>query len=324
MLWLAYDLTGETRYREAGEAYIASFAERAERRIDVGFHDLGFLYSLSCVAPWRITGDVRGRRAALLAADLLMERFLPAPGIFQAWGTLDDPNWRGSTIVDSLMNMPLLHWASQETGDGRYGDAALRHARQVAAHFIRPDNSTFHVYFFDPSTGQPRHGSTEAGAADDSCWARGQAWGIYGFVLSYRYARDPALLDAARRLADYFLAHLPADKVPYWDLIYSDGSGQVRDSSAAAIAACGLLEITRWLPVDAPERPRYRAAAEEMLAALAEHYVPAQESVPGPLLLHVYAGHRDDHVKGEGSLWGDYFYLEGLTRLAKPDWVPYW
>jgi unsaturated chondroitin disaccharide hydrolase len=160
-------------------------------------------------------------------------------------------------------------------------------------------------------TGQPLRGETEQGSADDSCWARGQAWGIYGFALNHRYTGDPTLLDAARRCADRFLSHLPADGVAYWDLEFGDGSGEERDSSAAAIAVCGLFELGG---------ERYRSAALRILGSLIDGYAATESA----LLRHgVY-----DKPKGigvdEGTLWGDYFYLEALTRVTRPDWKDHW
>jgi unsaturated chondroitin disaccharide hydrolase len=134
MLWLAYELTGAERYRAAGEIQLARFADRLQRHIDVDHHDLGFLYSLSCVAAARLTGSALAHQTALAAADRLMTRYLPGPGVLQAWGALDDPEQRGRTIVDSLMNVPLLYWATAQTGERRYADAGKRHAEQLMQH----------------------------------------------------------------------------------------------------------------------------------------------------------------------------------------------
>ncbi len=323
MLWLAYELTGDETYRCRGEQHIHNFARRIEREIDLDTHDLGFLYTLSCVAPYRLTGDTQAQKTALRAAELLMARYLERIGIFQAWGTLDDPRLRGNTIIDSLMNMPLLYWASAETGEARFAQAAHRHATLLRDHMIRPDDTTFHTFYWDVETGMPLRGSTAQGYADDSCWARGQAWAIYGFTLNYRYTADETLLDAAQRCADYFLAHLPEDHVAYWDLVFGAGSDEERDSSAAAIAVCGLQELARHLP-DGERRRRYRAAAGDILASLIANYTPCDRPGFNTLLLHgVY-----DKPKGigvdEGCLWGDYFYLEALIRVVKPEWKMYW
>lgn len=317
VLWLALELTGEERYRQAATAHIARFAERIQEKQDVDTHDLGFLYTLSCVMPWRRTGDPVARWAALAAADHLLTRVLEPAGIIQAWGDMADPAQRGRTIIDSLMNTPLLYWASQATGDPRYAAVARRHAEQLRDHILRPDDTTYHTFYWDPVTGEPLRGETEQGSTDESCWARGQAWGIYGFALNHRYTGEPSFLAAAERCADYFLAHLPADHVAYWDLVFGDqdGSGQERDSSAAAIAACGLLELGG---------DRYRAAAGNILESLITRYSTASHPRSNALLLHgVY-----DKPKGigvdEGTLWGDYFYLEALTRISRPGRTNHW
>ena len=327
MQWLAWELTGEDGLREAGLRHARDFERRVRAGEDLETHDLGFLYSLACVAPWRLLGDESARSGALLAADHLMRRFLEPAGIIQAWGDLSDPAQRGRTIIDSLMNLPLLVWAGEQTGETRYADAALRHVEQLRLHVLRPDDSTYHTFYWDPVTGEPLRGATEQGAHDDSCWARGQAWGIYGFALNHRLLGeelgDERLLEASRRCARYFLAHLPADRVPFWDLVYGDGSDAPRDSSAAAIAACGLEELAAQ-ESDPAAAARWAEAADAIVDSLARSYAPEPAEESDALLLHgVY-----DLPKGvgvdEGTLWGDYFYLEALLRRARPDWAPYW
>jgi unsaturated chondroitin disaccharide hydrolase len=321
MLWLAHDLTGDDGYRRAAAAHVRSFAERVASGTDVDTHDLGFLYTLSCVVPWRRTGDRAARSAALAAADHLLTRVLEPAGIIQAWGDMRDPRQQGRTIIDSLMNTPLLFWASETSGDPRYAAAARRHTAQLRDHILRPDDTTFHTFYWDPRTGAPLRGETEQGNSDESCWARGQAWGIYGFALNHRYTGDASFLDASRRCADYFLAHLPADGVAYWDLEFTDGSDEERDSSAAAIAAGGLLELAALAGADAG---RYRAAAGRILDSLIAGYSTVGHPSSNALLLHgVY-----DKPKGvgvdEGTLWGDYFYLEALTRAVRPALPRHW
>jgi unsaturated chondroitin disaccharide hydrolase len=320
MLWLAHELTGDERYRRAAAGHVTSFADRIATGTDVDTHDLGFLYTLSCVVPWRSTGDPTARRAALAAADHLLTRVLEPAGIIQAWGDMRDPRQRGRTIIDSLMNTPLLFWASEAGGDPRYAAAARRHTAQLRDHILRPDDTTFHTFYWDPRTGVPLRGETEQGNSDESCWARGQAWGIYGFALNHRYTGDASFLRASRRCADYFLAHLPADGIAYWDLEFSDGSAEERDSSAAAIAASGLLELAAGLP----DGRRYRDAAGRILDSLIAGYSTAGHPHANALLRHgVY-----DKPKGigvdEGTLWGDFFYLEALTRTVRPELPRHW
>jgi unsaturated chondroitin disaccharide hydrolase len=326
--WLSWELTGDEALRVSAAAHAADFARRVDAAEDLDTHDIGFLYTLSSVAAWRLTGDEAARKAALRAADHLMVRFLEPAGIVQAWGDLADPAQRGRTIIDSLMNMPLLTWAAEQTGDERYADAVRRHTTQLRQHILRPDDTTFHTFFWDAETGEPLRGATEQGAGDDSCWARGQAWGVYGFALNFRATGDATLLAAAERCAEYFLAHLPADRVPYWDLVYGDGSDAPRDSSSAAIVVCGLLELAE-LTTDGERAARYAAQAQEILRSLATRYTPRPADSSDALLLHgVYDMPKNIGVD-EGTLWGDYFYLEALARttLQGADgagWRPYW
>ena len=323
MLWLAYEITGEHKYRDAGSDLVESFSHRLHQGIDLETHDLGFLYTLGCVVPWRATGNEVARTAALGAADHLMTRFLEPAGIIQAWGDLNDPDQRGRTIIDSLMNTPLLYWASEQTGDSRYRDAAYRHTIQLRDHIVRDDDSTFHTFYWDAETGEPLRGATEQGHADDSCWARGQAWGIYGFAINYRLSGDETLLAASVRCADYFLRHLPSDLVPYWDLALSEGVGEPRDSSAAAIAATGLLELAEQLG-GAGRAGEYRQIALDIIASLAATYSTHGATDASALIEQgVYNAPKQIGVD-EGTLWGDYFYLESLARAELSDWKSPW
>lgn len=319
MLWLAHDLTGDETFADAALAHVVSFADRARRDIDMDHHDMGFLYTLSCTTAWRARRDPSAREAGIIAANQLMRRVLEPAGIIQAWGNLDDPNERARAIIDSLMNLPLLFWAGAVTGNGRYAEVATRHAQQLGRSIVRDDDTTFHTFHWDPATGEPTYGSTHQGAHDDSCWARGQAWGIYGFTLNHLHTGDPDLLHAARRCADYFIAHLPEDRVPYWDLIYGDGSGEERDTSAAAIAVCGLSELARATGED-----RYQMVADDVLDALIRRHAVAEDDSENCLLRDgVYHMPAQIGVR-EGNLWGDYYYLEALVRRNKPAWEPYW
>ena len=322
MLWLAYELSGADHYRAAAERQVRSFHARQANRQETNHHDLGFLYSLSCVAAHRLTGDPLAAEAAMGAARLLLERYLPKAGIIQAWGELSDPAQQGRMIIDCNLNLPLLYWASEHSGDPSFRAAAERHIEAAARHIVRPDGSTFHTFFFDPASGRPLQGKTHQGFADDSCWARGQAWGIAGFPLAYRYNSDSRLLDLAQVLANYYLNRLPQDGICYWDLVFTSGSEE-RDSSAAAIAACGLLELAPRLAPGNPLRDSYQAAAVGIVQELAQHYLN-QAAAPGSGLLQ-HAVYHKPHGVGvdECCIWGDYFFLEALVRLQR-DWQPYW
>lgn len=322
MLWLAYDITGGRHYRAAAERHVESFRDRLSRRIETQTHDLGFLYILSCIAGYKLTHSAVARQTALEAAELLMTRYFDRAGIIQAWGNLHDPQERGRMIIDCCMNLPLLYWASQQTGNPTFEAAAKRHAEQAATYLVRSDSSTYHTFYMDTETGAPKYGRTSQGYSDTSCWARGQAWGIYGFALSFTYARDPRFLRTAKRLADYFVERLPEDSVAYWDLIFTSGP-QERDSSAAAIAACGLLELAKHLPVLDQDRARYEAAAVKMVSSLARHYTSAGHAESNGILLHSVYDKGKNLGVDECSSWGDYFYFEALVRLSR-SWQPFW
>lgn len=322
MLWLAYDVTGDARYRQAAAKQVASFRQRIEQKIAVDHHDLGFLYTLSCVAAYRLTGNDDAKQAALQAADHLLTRYFAKAGIIQAWGDLNNPEQRGRMIIDCLMNLPLLYWAAEVTGDAHYARIAHRHAQQTAAYIVREDASTYHTFYMDVETGAPKFGKTAQGFSDTSCWSRGQAWGIYGFPLSYRYTKDRALLDVPQKLANYFLNRLPADSVCYWDLVFTDGPEE-RDSSAAAIAACGLLELAKHLPLTNPYRRAYEQAAAAMIRSLADHYTTVNHPESNGLLLHAVYSKPGGNGVDECCIWGDYYYFEALVRLRQ-DWQMYW
>ena len=322
LLWLCYEYTGDDAFKNLALKNVDSFLNRVEKRIELDHHDLGFLYSLSCVAGYKLTGSAEGRRAGLLAADKLMERFQEKGGFIQAWGELGArDNYR--LIIDCLLNIPLLHWAFLETGKPVYRNAAMRHYEAACNNVIRDDASAYHTFYFDPETGEPLKGVTRQGYSDDSAWARGQAWGIYGIPLNYRYVKDDSAFILFKGMTNYFLNRLPEDEVCYWDLIFTDGSNQSRDSSAAAIGVCGIHEMLKYLPEVESDKNTYRHAMHCILRSLIERYT-APEIKPGnPVLLHgVYSWHSGKGVD-EGNIWGDYYYMEALMRFYK-DWNLYW
>jgi unsaturated chondroitin disaccharide hydrolase len=322
MQWIGWEATDDSDLYESAVASSLDFTRRLRAGEDLGTHDLGFLFSLSCVLGARLTGRKEFADAAVGAAELLLGRLLPSAGIVQAWGDLSDPAQRGRTIIDSLMNMPLLSWAQKQTGESRFGDVVRSHVSQLRDHIVRPDGSTFHTFHWDVDTGRALFGSTAQGASDASCWARGQAWGIYGFAINGRAAADSSFLDASARCADYFLDHLPEDGVPFWDLSFDEGSDAPRDSSAAAIAAGGLIELSDQLSGETANE--YAWAADRILASLAENYTPTEAHPSDALLLHGVYDFPGGIGIDEGTLWGDYFYLEALQRRTHPEWLSPW
>lgn len=314
MLWLLYLHSKDEKYLRALEGQLPSFYERVEKPGYVDTHDLGFLYSLSCYPAVLLGLDDRAKACFLRAADYLKARYFKNAGIIQAWGDLSDPENRGRMIIDCLLNLPLLYQASRITGNPLYRYMAYSHALQAQKYLVRPDCSTYHTYYMDVETGEPRFGKTAQGYSDSSCWARGQAWGVYGFALSYAHTGDGSFLDTACRLLDYFLERLPEDHVCYWDLCFTEGT-QPRDSSAAAITCCGIHELLRHLPDDHPRRAVYEEAMADILTSLAMNYTTKTAAQADGILLHGVYSIPHNRGVDECTIWGDYYYLEALCRL---------
>ena len=324
-IWLSYEFTGDEEFRDAAAEMIKSFDYRIRNRIETDHHDMGFLYSPSCVAAYKLTGSEMARDAALLAAEQLIERFQPAGNFIQAWGTMNAPdNYR--YIIDCLLNLPLLYWASEVTGDNKYADTAHKHITTCLKNSFRSDGSTYHTFFMKPD-GSPDHGATCQGYRDDSFWARGQAWGIYGSILSYRYTKNPEYLDTFRKALNFYLTKLPQDMVPYWDMLFTEGDTEPRDSSSAAIAACGLLEASKY--TDGEEKENYLSMARQMMNSLVKNYSEETGIIGSGQIMHGTYCKKSPYNTcapagvDEFTSWGDYFYMEALTRLSKA-WRMYW
>lgn len=321
-LWLGYEYTNEEAMKKLAQANDRSFLDRVKRRIELDHHDLGFLYTPSCVAEYKLLHTSEAKEASILAADKLIERYQEVGGFIQAWGELGKPE-HYRLIIDCLLNIQLLFWASEQTGDPKYAQMATRHFYTSANNVIRDDASAFHTFYFDPKTGEPVKGVTRQGYSDDSAWARGQAWGIYGIPLTYRFVKDEDCFGLFKGMTNYFLNRLPKDHVSYWDLIFGDGSGHSRDSSATATAVCGIHEMLKHLPEVDSDKLTYKYAMHAMLRSLIDNYANREIKPGRPLLLHgVYSWHSGKGVD-EGNIWGDYYYLEALIRFYK-DWELYW
>lgn len=325
-VWLAYEYSKEECFKEAALVQVDSFFERIKNKIDVNHHDMGFLFSLSCVAAYKLAGSERGKEAALMAADHLAERYREKGRFLQAWGNVGEPaEYR--LIIDCLLNLPILYWASEVTGKKRYAQMAENHIKTAVKCILREDDSTYHTYFINMETGEPAYGVTHQGNRNNSAWARGQAWGIYGIALSYHYLRDDSYIDLFVRVTDFFIHHLPDDLIPYWDFDFDTGSQEPRDSSAAAVAVCGILEMIKYL--DEERAKKYKDAADRIMAALIDKCGNRDlESSNGILLHGTYArDSKENTCKDRGvdecNTWGDYFYMEALTRMLS-DWKMYW
>lgn len=330
-IWLSYEWARDNndeyteKLKDAALVQVDSFFDRIDKKIEVDHHDMGFLYSPSCVSAYKLTGSEKAKRAAIMAADQLITRYHPVGEFIQAWGPMDEPeNYR--LIIDCLLNLPLLYWASEETGDVKYKDIAEKHIHTAVKNVIRDDFSTWHTFFFDMKTGEPDHGATCQGYRDGSAWARGQAWGIYGMALAYKYTKRKEYIDIFKGVTEYFMKHLPKDMVPFWDLEFTDGDDQPRDSSSGSIAACGMLEMIKNM---SEEGGVYRKYAMQIMKSLYDIYAVRDISKSNGLVLHsTYSNHSpyntcNHYGVDECNSWGDYFYMEALMRLYK-NWELYW
>ncbi|MFF4783365.1 glycoside hydrolase family 88 protein [Streptomyces griseorubiginosus] len=309
-LWMAWLHSKDDDFRTWA---LASAAKLAPRQYDTGTHDLGFLFYPSWVTAWRLTGDETWRAGAVQAADSLARRYNPRGRFIRAWGALTDPNNAGRVIIDTMMNLDLLAFASRETGDSRYLEIATEHARTAQRVFPRPDGSIPHVYDFDPDTGAPLGPNTVQGYSPTSCWSRGQAWGVYGFTTMYRRTGNREFLTTARRLADFAIGALGADHVPVWDYRAPQQPYDIKDASAGAILACGLLDLSA-----ATGRGSYRDVALRLLTALAETCL-TRNSARAQAVVARCTRNRPNEDGIEISLpYADYYLLEGILRVLRP------
>lgn len=308
--WLTYATTREQRDRDAAAALLPTFAARLDDNIHLN-HDLGFLFILSARAQYLFTGDTAARALALRAADALFERYHPHGRYIQAWGDVSDPEERGRFIIDCMMNLGLLFWASAETGDSRYRDAALNHAATTQRYLLREDGSTYHTFFLDPETASPIGPKTHQGYADDSLWARGQAWAVFGFAVAAQWSGEPSFLASAEAAADCYLSAAPLNTVAPWDLALPDSAPNYPDSSADAITAAGLLRLAALT-----DSAHYRAQAYRLLLMLYEQAFDIRPEAQGLLLhgtQHVPSGYGIDTY----TIFGDYFFFESILNMTE-------
>ncbi|MGL5347626.1 MAG: glycoside hydrolase family 88 protein [Peptostreptococcaceae bacterium] len=321
MLWLAYEYTNDEKYKKVLDVQVESFRKRLEDHFVLDHHDIGFLYSLSTVAGYKVTGDENCKDISIKAAYKLLDRYHEDGKFIQAWGTKGDPK-EYRLIIDCLLNLPLLYWAYEETKDERFKIVADTHFDTALNTVIREDGSSYHTYYFDIDTKQPVKGVTHQGYADDSSWARGQAWAICGMPYNYRYNKVEESKYIYERVLNYYLNRLPEDLICYWDLVFTEKDNEPRDSSSAAIVACGILEMNKYMD-DCEEKTIYTNVAHQTLRNLMENYTSKDEQNANCVLLHgVYSWQHNKGIN-EGNLWGDYYYMEALMRLYK-DWNLYW
>lgn len=326
-IWLAYEHCKDERLKKAALLQCESFYNRIIKKIYTDSHDMGFLYSLSCVAAYRLTGSEEAKVAALMAAENLTTMFREKGQFIQSF---NQPNNAAEyrMIVDTLLNLPLLYWASEISGDGKYKEIAIAHFYTTKRYLLREDGSVSQAARFDINTGEHMCNYTRQGYSDTSTWSRGQAWAIYGPAISYKYTGMEECKEMFRQAAGFYIEHLPEDMIPYFDLAITEGDEWPRDSSAAAIAVCGMLEMAKYLDQD--EAEYYSSFAGRIMKSLYDNYMVRDYEVANGLLLRgtyccntPYNEMTEDIGKEECCSFGDYFFMEALTRLSK-DWNMYW
>lgn len=309
MLWMMYQLTGQERWRQQAEHYTGLLAHH---RHDADNSDVGILFWPSFDLGYRLTGNPEYRQVGIDGARAMLRRFNPRGGFLQNWGALGDRELGGCVIIDCLINLDHLCWAARELGDPYFAACAASHARRSRQAHLREDGSVCQVAEFDQDNGTVLRRFKKQGYADQSTWSRGQSWAIYGFTRAYANAGDREFLEAAQHASDWFIAHLPADRVPYWDFQAPKIPDDARDSSAGSMAAAGLIELAR-LVRDPIARERYHRAAEEILASLTMNYL-TRDSADGVLTGGTYFYELGRSVD-QANIWGDFYYLEALLRL---------
>ncbi len=308
MLWQLYHATGEPLYRET--------AEVLEEKLDRVFmdnggmdHDSGFRWLPTAVADYRLTGSPQSKNRGLRAASDLAGRFNPVGKFIRAWNDDGDAGRAGWAIIDCMMNLPLLYWAYEETKDPRFLHIATMHADTAEKYFIRPDGSANHIVVFDPFTGEYKESLGGQGYGQGSSWTRGQAWALYGFTLSYIHTGNPKYLETAARVADYFISHIPEAGLIPIDFCQPPEPAW-EDSTAAAIASCGLLELAARVP--GQQADAYAAAADRLLKALYEKRCNWDENCDYILEKCSAAYHDERHEFS--IIYGDYYFIEAVWK----------
>jgi len=313
MMWQLYTATNNDAYKKS--------AEQLEKRLDGAFHefvglhhDVGFMYLHTAVANYRLTNNTESLHRGLHAANILAGRYNPEADFIVAWNVQS----KGWMIIDTMMNLPLLYWAAKIQGRPHYAYIATQHAKAAMKHLIRPDGSCNHIVVLDHHTGAVLETPGGQGFESGSSWSRGQAWAIYGFSLCYKYTQDPAFLDAAKRVAHYFISNIESTNyIPLSDF-RAPAEPQLFDTTAGNIAMCGLLSIADQ--VTQYEKPLYQETAKKIMKSMIEHHTNFDPETDGVTINGTTAYHENKeghngHKHHVPVIYGDYFFIEGMMRL---------
>lgn len=313
ILWYDYEYTKDPVIKAEAERFTDAL-ESISHITPAYDHDLGFLMFCSYGNGYRLTHNETYREVILRSADALAELFNPKAGTILSWPRNVEMLGGHNTIMDNMINLEMLFWASKNGGDKKLYDIAVSHADTTMKYHFRPDYTSYHVAVYDTLTGHFIKGMTHQGYSDSSMWARGQAWAIYGYTVVYRETQDPKYLDFVQQVTDVYLKRLPDDYIPYWDFEDPAIPYAPRDASAACVVASALLELSGYV---SPEKgSTYREAALRMLESLSSDKYQCGKQKPA-FLLHS-TGHYPNGSEIDASIiYADYYYIEALLRLKR-------
>ncbi len=313
VVWYAYEHSKDSTLLKGAEDFTAPLQQIAYQTADN--HDIGFMVYCSYGNGYRLTKNEAYKTVILAAADSLATLFNPKVGTICSWPGNEEFGY--NTIIDNMMNLELLFWASKNGGNKELYTIAESHANVSMKNLVRPDYSIFHVTRYNEETGEFIEGKTHQGYADDSMWARGQGWGIYGFAISFRETGNKEFLETSEKLADHFLERLPEDSIPYWDFDDPKIPNVPKDASAAAVAACGMLELAT-LTESEELKAKYFNAGKTLVEKLAsKDYLSGDQNQA--LLLHS-TGHLPNNSEIDiPIIYADYYFMEALLRLKKAE-----
>ncbi|MDR0394098.1 MAG: glycoside hydrolase family 88 protein [Tannerella sp.] len=317
-LWYLYEHTKDAKLLNYAETYTGRIEKEQYNK---GTHDLGFMIYCSYGNGLRLTDHKAYIPIMMTGAESLITRYNPLVGCIKSWNSND--KWQFPVIIDNMMNLEFLLWASKQSGDPKFREICISHADKTIRNHFRVDYSSYHVVSYDTITGLPEKKNTHQGYSDESAWARGQAWGLYGFVVMYRETKKQAYLDQAKGIADFLVRHpnLPADGIPYWDFNAPDIPDAKRDASAGAIMASALIELSLY--VDRESADEYIRIAETQLRTLSSPEYFAEKGTNGNFILKHSTGHLPGNSEVDVPLtYADYYYVEALlrykNRILKP------
>ncbi|HJA56823.1 MAG TPA: glycoside hydrolase family 88 protein [Candidatus Bacteroides intestinigallinarum] len=311
-LWFLYEYTQNNFWKKKAQQHTDILEKE---KMNGSTHDMGFKVYCSFGNGYRLTQDEHYKEVLLQSARTLATRFKPAAGIIRSWDH-STAKWACPVIIDNMMNLELLFWATKESKDSTFYRIAVDHARTTMKHHFRPDFSSYHVIDYDTITGQVLKKNTHQGFADESAWSRGQAWALYGYTMCYRETRLPEFLEQAQNIEKYLFTHpnMPEDLIPYWDFDAPGIPDEPRDVSAATVIASALYELSLY---DPEKGERYRSNADKIIENLTKHYRAMLKKDNGFLLLHSTGTKPTNTEVDVPIVYADYYFIEALMRKNK-------